>query len=68
MINVLTLAHFSHFCGLAYRAYWENGEIDLKDHDDFKWISLEQLAEFDFAPADLVFVEKLQNGEISIQP
>jgi hypothetical protein len=28
---------------------------------------LEQLAEFDFAPADLVFVEKLQSGEISIQ-
>jgi 8-oxo-dGTP diphosphatase len=53
---------------LAYRTYWEKGEIDLKDHDDFKWISLEQLAEFDFAPADLVFVEKLQNGEIAIQP
>ena len=51
---------------MAYRTYWENGEIDLKDHDDFKWISLEQLAEFDFAPADMVFVEKLQNGEISI--
>ena len=53
---------------LAYRTYWEEGEIDLKDHDEFKWISLEQLAEFDFAPADLVFVEKLQNGEIAIQP
>jgi len=24
-------------------------------------------AEFDFAPADLVFVEKLQKGEIAIQ-
>ena len=75
---ISTLAHFSsllsadalwrvsHFCCLAYRAYWEEGEIDLKEHDDFKWISLEQLAEFDFAPADLVFVEKLQNGEIAI--
>jgi 8-oxo-dGTP diphosphatase len=38
------------------------------DHDEFKWISVEQLAEFDFAPADLAFVEKLQNGEIAIQP
>jgi len=53
---------------LAYRTYWEDGEIDPKDHDDFKWISLEQLGEFDFAPADLVFVEKLQNGEIAISP
>jgi 8-oxo-dGTP diphosphatase len=43
-------------------------EIDLKDHDEFKWISLEQLPDFDFAPADRVFVEKLQNGEIAIQP
>ena len=53
---------------MAYRTYWEDGEIELKDHDEFKWISLELLAEFDFAPADMVFVEKLQNGEIAIQP
>ena len=53
---------------MAYRTYWENGEIHLKDHDDFKWISLEQLDEFDFAPADMVFVEKLKNGEIAISP
>jgi len=38
------------------------------DHDDFKWISLEQLVEFDFAPADRVFVKKLRNGEIAIHP
>ena len=61
--------HYDHISIelLAYRTYWEGGEIDLKDHDEFKWVSLEQLAEFDFAPADMVFVEKLQNGEIAIQ-
>jgi 8-oxo-dGTP diphosphatase len=53
---------------MAYRTYWEDGEIHLNYHDEFKWISVEQLAEFDFAPADLAFVEKLQNGEIAIQP
>ena len=65
-----SIFHYDHMSIelLAYRTYWEGGKIDLKDHDDFKWISLEQLAEFDFAPADLVFVEKLQNGEISIHP
>ena len=64
-----SIYHYDHMSIelLAYRAYWEGGEIDLKDHDDFKWISLEQLAEYDFTPADLVFVEKLQNGEISIK-
>jgi 8-oxo-dGTP diphosphatase len=65
-----SIYHYDHISIelMAFRTYWEEGEIDLKDHDDFKWISLEQLAEFDFAPADLVFVEKLQKGEISIQP
>ena len=65
-----SIYHYDHMSIelLAYRTYWEDREIDLKDHDDFKWISLEQLSEFDFAPADLVFVEKLQNGEITIQP
>ena len=65
-----SIYHYDHISIelLAYRTYWEDGEIDLKDHDDFKWISLEQLSEFDFAPADLVFVEKLQKGEIAIQP
>lgn len=65
-----SIYHYDHISIklLAYRTYWKNGEIELKDHDDFKWVSLEQLAEFDFALADLVFVEKLQNGEIAIQP
>ena len=65
-----SIYHYDHISIelLAYRTYWEDGEINLKDHDDFKWISLEELVDFDFAPADLVFVEKLQNGEIAIQP
>ena len=67
-LSALVVWRVRHFCSLAYRTYWEGGEINLKDHDDFKWISLEQPAEFDFDPADLVFVEKLQNGEIAFQP
>ena len=65
-----SIFHYDHMSIelMAYRTYWENGKIDLKDHDDFKWVSLEQLAEFDFAPADMVFVQKLKNGEIAIQP
>jgi 8-oxo-dGTP diphosphatase len=65
-----SIYHYDHMSIelLAYRTYWEGGKIDLKDHDAFKWISLDQLAEFDFAPADQVFVEKLKNGEIAIQP
>jgi 8-oxo-dGTP diphosphatase len=63
-----SIYHYDHISIelLAYRTYWKNGEIHLNDHDDFKWISLVRLPEFDFAPADLIFVEKLKNGEISI--
>ena len=43
---------------LAYRARWEYGQIALNDHVDFRWVSSKQLAEYDFAPADLPFVEK----------
>jgi 8-oxo-dGTP diphosphatase len=63
-----SIYHYDHMSIelLAYRTYWEGGKIDLKDHDEFKWISLEQLAGFDFAPADRVFIEKLQNRDIAV--
>jgi 8-oxo-dGTP diphosphatase len=65
-----SIYHYDHISIelMAFRTFWDSGEIDLKDHDEFKWISLEQLSEFDFALADMVFVEKLRNGEITIQP
>jgi 8-oxo-dGTP diphosphatase len=60
--------HYDHISIelLAYRTYWEGGIIHLNAHDDFKWASMEQLAGFDFAPADRVFIQKLQNREIAI--
>jgi len=45
---------------IAYRTYWEEGDIIAKDHEEFKWVSSNQLDLFDFAPADLPFVEKLK--------
>jgi 8-oxo-dGTP diphosphatase len=49
---------------LAYRTHWKSGNIVLKDHADFRWVSPDQLSEHNFAPADTPFVEKLQNREI----
>jgi 8-oxo-dGTP diphosphatase len=49
---------------LAYRAHWECGQISLKDHADYRWVSSWQLTEYDFAPADIPFVEKLQQNDI----
>lgn len=49
---------------LAYRTYWESGTISLKAHDEFRWVSVQQLQEYDFAPADIPFIKKLRSGEI----
>jgi 8-oxo-dGTP diphosphatase len=63
-----SIYHYDHISIelLAFRTHWNAGEIDLKDHDEFQWISPEELAGFDFAPADRFFIEKLRNGEITI--
>ena len=50
----------------AYRVYWQRGNFILKEHAEFKWITVNQLHEFDFAPADLPFVKKLISAEIKI--
>ncbi len=44
---------------LAYWVEWRSGELELRDHEDFRWVRLEDLFGFDFAPADLPIVRKL---------
>ncbi|WP_159885762.1 8-oxo-dGTP diphosphatase MutT [Paenibacillus puerhi] len=44
---------------IAYKAAYLAGEIALVDHDDYRWIGLEELGEYVFAPADIPFVEML---------
>lgn len=36
-----------------------NGEIKLLEHEDVKWVSEDELEQFEFAPADMFIVEKL---------
>ncbi len=45
---------------MAYWANWETGKMVLNDHEDVRWVSLEQLADYDFAPADIPLVKMLQ--------
>ena len=51
---------------MAYRASWVAGTITMNDHCAYRWVSVNQLAEFDFAPADIPFVEMLRRGQIDI--
>lgn len=38
-----------------------NGEIRLLEHEDYKWVSKNELENFQFAPADLFIIEKIKN-------
>ncbi len=44
----------------AYFAAWSSGEIELRSHDAIAWATPADLKQFDFAPADIPFVNKLQ--------
>lgn len=47
---------------LAYWARHLSGEFRLLDHDAIHWTTIPDLAHYDFAPADIPIVERLQNG------
>ncbi|WDW10697.1 (deoxy)nucleoside triphosphate pyrophosphohydrolase [Priestia aryabhattai] len=47
--------------------YWAeviNGEVIPVVHDDLKWIPIDELASFDFAPADIPIVKRLMKEDI----
>jgi len=51
---------------MAYRTIWEDGDLILNDHEEIRWVFAHELDQFDFAPADTAFVEKLKSGVIEI--
>ena len=63
-----SIYHYDHgaitLC--AYLTSLVSGKLALKDHSEFRWVSTEQLSDYDFAPADIPFVEKLQRGEFGL--
>jgi 8-oxo-dGTP diphosphatase len=51
---------------MAFYADWNGGEIELNVHDSFEWVSKERIREFDFAPADVPFVNKYKTEKNSM--
>lgn len=51
---------------MAFRVVWENGILRVREHARVEWVTAGQLARFEFAPADVPFVEKLSKGEITL--
>lgn len=37
-----------------------NGNIELVEHEDYKWVASSELENFEFAPADMFIVDKLK--------
>lgn len=60
--------HYDHISIelMAFRTFWVGGEINSTDHKDYKWMTIDELDQFDFSPADQPFVEKLRRGEIEL--
>ena len=51
---------------LAYRTSLVRGKLEPNDHDAYAWVSLSEMNRYDFAPADVPFVEKLIGGQIEL--
>ena len=48
---------------LAYRTYWTGGEIQPKVHDDYKWVHISQLSDYDLAPADIPIAREVMKND-----
>ena len=60
--------HYDHISIelMAYRASWVSGAISMNDHKAFRWVTVDELVSYDFAPADVPFVDMLRRGQIDI--
>ncbi|MZP29033.1 NUDIX domain-containing protein [Heliobacterium undosum] len=47
---------------LAYWATWIQGEPQLLAHADCRWVTVDELNQYEFAPADIPFVERLKES------
>lgn len=45
---------------LGYYAFYESGDLKLNVHDQVKWVTPEEIKNYDFAPADVPFVDQLK--------
>ena len=46
---------------LAYRVKHVSGEMVLNDHEEIKWITAEEMSNFEFPPADLPIIKELND-------
>lgn len=62
----ISVFEFIPFSLLAYRTFWDEGNIDPKFMADYNWVTRTEISDYDFVRAYLPFVDKIRNGEIEI--
>jgi 8-oxo-dGTP diphosphatase len=62
------IQHYEHISIelMAYRTFCNETKINPKGHKNYEWVTIDELSQFDFAPADRPFVDRLRRGEIKI--
>jgi 8-oxo-dGTP diphosphatase len=51
---------------LVYRTFWRSGRFEARFHDALRWVTVDELDDYDFAPADLPFIARIKRGEVSV--
>jgi 8-oxo-dGTP diphosphatase len=47
---------------LAYKTYWAGGEMKPKVNDDYQWVHISQLINYDLAPADIPLAREVMKN------
>lgn len=48
-----------------YNAHISQGEPQMLEHNDIKWITIAQIDDYDFCPADVEILKKLKQGGVN---
>lgn len=49
---------------LAYLVHLEKGKPEPTSHAEYRWVSVDELDQYDFAPADKALVEKIKRSRV----
>ena len=52
---------------IAFKARLVGGSFKLHDHAEIRWVEADVLDRFEFAPADIPFVDMIRSGRIPIK-
>ncbi len=48
---------------IAFNSLYIGNHLKMNEHEDLRWVKIDELNKFEFAPADIYFVKKLINSK-----